>query len=328
MKQDYSTTIICLLLLISQSIYAVSFTERNPFSGPEKATLLFDIDDNLASGHFTQNGDLNVILESSSNLLFEALVDVAGDYRSTGGGAPTAWTNPNSWEYFNGTSWVTATSYPGQNGTTTNVVTIRTGHIITISNNTVPNSINEIIVLGQLNLNPSSSPNTINFNTTQITVNGGILNFAATKTILRLPSDAGITLLNGGQITSNTCNNNDEIFIGDRKYATCVGAPGGIYTFGEVNAAGGTFSAVITVPSTSSVNICQSSSLSITGGYNGPETDVNFQWTITNSSGEISNLGAQGTLPNNTSTTTTTYNAPTVGTFVISLEVFKAGVTN
>ncbi len=61
-------------------------------------------------------------------------------YRSTQSGS---WTNLGNWEQYNGSSWVAATSYPGQvsNGCSSPLVTIRTGHLMELSGSdiTVPN---------------------------------------------------------------------------------------------------------------------------------------------------------------------------------------------
>ena len=57
--------------------------------------------------------------------------DVTGDFRSKGVG-PAPWDSASSWEVYNGSTWVNATSYPGQSAGTYSV-TIQTGHTITIT---------------------------------------------------------------------------------------------------------------------------------------------------------------------------------------------------
>ena len=57
-----------------------------------------------------------------------------GDYRSARSGNWTAVSPPidnNTWEYYNGLSWIPATTYPGENPGTNDVV-IRNGHVITL----------------------------------------------------------------------------------------------------------------------------------------------------------------------------------------------------
>ena len=64
-----------------------------------------------------------------------------GDYRSVADGN---WTTLTSWERYNGSAWVPATTYPGQN-TGTGVVTIRDTHTITITTST-PNNFGSLII--------------------------------------------------------------------------------------------------------------------------------------------------------------------------------------
>ena len=66
-----------------------------------------------------------------------------GDYRSVGSGD---WTTVSNWEYYNGTSWVAATQYPGQTGApATNDVSIEGGDEITLDT-TLTESINSVTV--------------------------------------------------------------------------------------------------------------------------------------------------------------------------------------
>ncbi|AOW08931.1 PKD-like domain-containing protein [Flavobacterium gilvum] len=55
---------------------------------------------------------------------------------------------------------------------------------------------------------------------------------------LKLPSGAAIYLENGSNSLSGSCNNNDELDLGGVHYAVCTGG-GAIYSFAEVEAAGG-----------------------------------------------------------------------------------------
>jgi len=61
---------------------------------------------------------------------------IAGDYQTVNGGN---WDNTAIWEVYNGTAWVAATDYPGQNSGTGNV-TIQDGDNVSL-NVTPANSI-------------------------------------------------------------------------------------------------------------------------------------------------------------------------------------------
>ena len=109
------------------------------------------------------------------------------------------------------------------------------GHTIAITSNLSTASMGSVIINGNLNLSPILPPNTITLSTLTLDVNGGTLNFDLTKVRLNLPSSAVLTLENGGTFTG-LCNNNDEIYIGTKRYAACVGGGSSVYTFGEVAA--------------------------------------------------------------------------------------------
>lgn len=53
----------------------------------------------------------------------------SGDYRSVATGN---WTSLSTWEYYNGTTWVAATSYPGQNANVS-TVSIANGNLVTLN---------------------------------------------------------------------------------------------------------------------------------------------------------------------------------------------------
>ncbi|HRH50009.1 MAG TPA: hypothetical protein PLP23_14735, partial [Panacibacter sp.] len=70
-----------------------------------------------------------ILILSALLLSFWATCQSLGDYRSFQTGN---WNNVNSWETFNGTSWVIASTIPFSSDGT---ITIRNGHIITITSN-------------------------------------------------------------------------------------------------------------------------------------------------------------------------------------------------
>ena len=55
---------------------------------------------------------LILILIASIGINFYLSAQSAGDYRSVGNGN---WNDPTKWETYNGSSWVSAATYPGQN---------------------------------------------------------------------------------------------------------------------------------------------------------------------------------------------------------------------
>ena len=65
-----------------------------------------------------------------------------GDYRSKV--ANGNWNDVTSWEYYNGSNWVSATSYPGQ-AVGTGTVTILNGDNITLNTN-ITNSFAALII--------------------------------------------------------------------------------------------------------------------------------------------------------------------------------------
>ena len=83
---------------------------------------------------------------------------------------------------------------------------------------------------------------------------------------LKLPAD-GVLLVGPGGIEGNPCNNNVEIWIGTQLYAECKGAPGTIYTFGEIMEGGGTLNAIVDTDLTEP--ICDGVSISLSCTYSG-----------------------------------------------------------
>ncbi len=190
-----------------------------------------------------------------------------GDFRSLISGS---WTSVASWQTYNGTSWVSAATYPGQNAGNYQVL-INAGHNIAISTaGIVANPMGPLTINGTLTLNGlNSSITTFDLKTPQITITPGLTPYASinfiNKCLLILPPDA--ILIVGPFGLQGDCSNLQEIRIGSSySFANCVGAPGTIFTFAELMAAGGTINAVITPSAT---NICLGESVSLGGGYTG-----------------------------------------------------------
>ncbi|WP_366187130.1 HYR domain-containing protein [Flavobacterium ovatum] len=240
-----------------------------------------------------------------------------GDYQSSANGD---WSTATSWKTWNGSSWVPTTNFPGEISGSYQITVLST-HTITISTNLSTASTGAIVVNtgGVLNLSPSSSPNTISLATSTLDINGGTLNFNLNKVKLNLPSNAVITLENGGKFDGK-CTNNDEIFIGTKRYAACVGGGSTVYTFGEVALSGGNVNAEITIPSSDPTSVSECIITNLKGGYTGTEINVTYKWIVRNPDGTSSEI-TNGSLAHNTETTSTSFTPTTSGQYLISLEV-------
>jgi hypothetical protein len=222
-----------------------------------------------------------------------ALSQTAGDFRSKQTGS---WTATSSWQTYNGTAWVNATSYPGQN-TGTGAVLIQYGHTLTLSSTITTQNFGELTISGRLVLNGDNSSGGINFslNTPKIYVtpspNGGFIEFN-NKLNLRLPATAIFIVSIGGLDVSSGCSANQKIYIGSTAYAKCNGG-GQLPDFTDLMIGGGTLSA----NPTSDSPVCGGNSINLTGGYtgvigkttSGGNIDgVNYAWEITYPDNSIS----------------------------------------
>ena len=231
-----------------------------------------------------------------------------GDYRSVNptGQSPWAWTTLSSWQYYNGSSWVAASAYPGQNPTGTGVVIIQVGHIITIGTGGInTGTIGSITISGELTLNGDNSPGGIDysFNTQSINVTPliGTIRFT-NKVNLRLPSNAVL------YVTSDTtpnpdykgligdCSNNQDIYIGTSAYAYCNGGGSTSLTFTEIMDGNGTLNAIVN----SNSPVCEGNQINLLGSFLGTfGTTVSYSWSIVAPGGGISSSSVQNpTIPN------------------------------
>lgn len=258
----------------------------------------------------------------------QTLGQTTGDYRSVNPGGP--WTTLSSWQYYNGSSWIAAPTYPGQNPTGTGNVTIQAGHIISIGNTGInTGTIGSITINGQLALNGSNAAGGIDyvFNTQLITVTPllGTIRFT-NKVNLILPSNAVLF------VTSDTtpnpdyygligdCSHNQDIHIGSAVYAYCNGGGSTALTFDEVMAGNGTLNAI----ANSNTPICQGSQINLLGSFTGTfGTAVTYSWAIVapgggNSSSALQNpviLNAVAGTYSATLTCTTTYSGNTYNNY-------------
>ena len=260
---------------------------------------------------------LMILLLASIKVFSQTL----GDYRSVNPGGP--WTNLNSWQYYDGSSWVVATTYPGQNATGTGNVLIQSGHSITIGTTGINTGvIGSITITGNLTLtgiNTAGTGTDYIFNTPLITVTPlqGTITFI-NKVNLKLPGNAVLS------VTSDTtpnpdyygligdCNHNQDIYIGTSVYAYCNGAGENGLTFDDVMNGSGTLNAI---PSSNSP-LCEGNQINLFGNYSGiTGATVSYSWAIVAPGGGNSNstlqnptiLNAIAGTYNITLTCTTTY---------------------
>jgi hypothetical protein len=242
-----------------------------------------------------------------------------GDYRSNTLNTSGGWTTPASWQYFNGTTWISATNYPGEIAGT-GAVLIVAGHTITISSVITTQSMGTLTIDGLLILNGGTAAIDFNIITqniiitaiASITLNSkGNLKLPANSTIQILPRLATTTL----KPISGDCSNNQSIFIGGLEYAVCAGNNAATnLTFDTLITNGGSFNAIITA--NSPLFICAGEAISLTGGKTGISVGtVNYTWSIigpivSSSSGQTLNISntIAGTYVI-TLTASTTYNS-------------------
>lgn len=207
----------------------------------------------------------------SSNLIAQSL----NDYRSTSSGN---WTNVAIWETYNGSTWIAASSYPGQI-IGTNDVSIEGGYSVTLSSN-IPNSFNSLTVgdgLGSTDTLLISGSSSIN--TTLLTIaNGGYISWTVNVT-LALPVGAAFIIDPGGSLdTSGPCSAAKRIQIGANIYSTCNGGAGASYDFTDLNDGGGT----IHVDPSSNGPICEGQTLNLftnPSGTGSSDPTNTFNWS-------------------------------------------------
>ncbi|UKJ07564.1 beta strand repeat-containing protein [Solitalea lacus] len=218
----------------------------------------------------------------------------AGDFRSTASGG--AWNVSSSWETYNGTSWVAASTYPGASSGSY-AVEIVAGSTVTISTTISTQPMGTVTVKGTLELiGTSSSQVNIGINTQNLIVTPSLSPYATIKFTdkvkLSLPNNAVIRVSTGG--LTGDCNNNEDIYIGGTSYAVCAGGNSD-YTFAELMTQGGTIKAEPTLKNP----VCEGGIIELLGNYSGyVEATPTYSWTITN--------------PNNVVTTSNQQNPPSI----------------
>ena len=125
-----------------------------------------------------------------------------GDYRSTGTGN---WTSVATWQRYNGTSFVAATDYPGQNPGT-GVVTILSGDVVTL-NVSPATAIGGLTIEGGNGSNSLIISNTFTLNVTDAVLINAATGSANTKSIVLNGASAQ---LNAGSLTIVASNNDNK----------------------------------------------------------------------------------------------------------------------
>ncbi|MFV8342487.1 T9SS sorting signal type C domain-containing protein [Flavobacterium sp. XS2P39] len=177
-----------------------------------------------------------------------------GDFRSAASGN---WTALTSWQYYNGTTWVTPSGtspqgYPGQFAGTYAVL-IQTGHTISIGNPGISTEqMGTLTINGQLSLIGENSGAIVFSLKTQaiVVTTGAKINFED-KATLALPTNATIQVGAGGLPVpggSGDCNNNIQISIGGFVYAYCTGGGSSSNDFEEIMGLGGSGGATVNSP--------------------------------------------------------------------------------
>jgi hypothetical protein len=212
---------------------------------------------------------------------FIVLSQSVGDYRSnTSSGS---WASLSSWQYYNGSDWITpsvAEGYPGQ-FTGTGSVLIQAGNTITIGNTGISTqTMGTVTINGTLILTgKNSSQVEFSLLTNSIIVSSGATIKFIDKVKLSLPANASLLTSTGG--LTGDCSNNQDIYIGLSIYAVCTGG-GGTLNFSQVMTSGGTLNTTISTNSP----LCENGTINFSGGIsNTGWTIVSYLWSITPPSG-------------------------------------------
>jgi hypothetical protein len=240
-----------------------------------------------------------------------------GDYRSTKSGL---WNDVSSWQYFDGSSWITPSinspqGYPGQYSVTAGVVLIQSGHTISINKPTSGNIaittqlMGTVTITGALALNGDVSSTidfifkTLNIIVTPIT---GLISMNG-KINLIVPVDNAVLQVSGLGINGGTCSNNQSFYIGLNSSLTDSDCEGTL-KFSYVSSDGGTPNSI----PTSNTPVCEGNSINLYGAYSGIgiSKPIVYSWSISD--------------PNNSTVTQTgqnqTITMPLPGTYKATLK--------
>ncbi|MEL1240607.1 Ig-like domain-containing protein [Flavobacterium flavipallidum] len=255
-----------------------------------------------------------------------------GDYRSVATGN---WTSLSSWQYFDGTTWVTPSGtspqgYPGQYSGT-GAVLIQAGNTISIGSAGITTQVFGVLTInGTLVLNGINTGGTgtnYNINTSGLIVTSGLTPAATVnfqnKVNLKLPASTPVNVKSGG--LSGDCSNNQDIYIGSSVISYCQGG-GGTPTFQEVMNNGGYYVLNVSPESDSS---CGSKTFSFTATAF-PTSGSTIKWYTTPTGGTAFRTSTSGTdtYTPTLSTTTTYYVEVAYGSYTTARKAITATVVN
>jgi len=266
-----------------------------------------------------------LLLVLSQTFVFSQSV---GDYRSTQSGL---WTAVSSWQYYNGSFWITPSvtspqGYPGQYAVTAGTVLIQAGHAISIGTTGISTELlGTITINGKLILMGAEATEVIfSFKTLNIIVTPGLSPAASIimiyKVQMLVPVENAVLQVSALGVNSGAaCSANQSFVIGTGSSATITNVNcAGSTNFYEVTTNGGTPNAI----PTSNSPICQGTPINLTGAYSGyGSTSVSYSWTIVD--------------PNNVTVVVTARNpiisSPLAGTYKATLKctvTFSGTYTN
>ncbi|WP_242135710.1 HYR domain-containing protein, partial [Aestuariivivens marinum] len=287
------------------------------------------------------NKEINVVFKNiicTVVFLISGIVlsQTMGDYRSIGDGD---WTDPANWEYYNGTTWVAATYYPGDPlGPTTNDVFVIGGNTIILSSD-ILGSMSSVTIgdgitppLDRIELIADAFLNTLIL----FANDGGVMDWENSVDLILPAGAAFIVALDdpddpndvGGFLDNSIpCSSSKRLRIGDAIFASCNGEGGGQdnpFSFADLMANGGS---IYVAPSSNSP-ICEGEDLNLMANPSGTgATDPTniFVWTGTGPGGYTFNSTDQDPVVSGLEVGTYTYEVTIthqiVFTFTASIEV-------
>jgi hypothetical protein len=219
-------------------------------------------------------------------LTCEMFAQSIGDYKSnintTG-----IWSTSGSWQKWDGSNYVTTSTYPGQNSEPLTAVLIQEGQTITIDSRGITSQpMGTLTINGILELNDTGTDNNVTdyfFNTQNVIVTQTLSPYAAyirfnNKVNFKLPLNATLQVFNGG--LQGDCSNNQNIYIGAQVFSCCNGGDNSTPTFDQIMLQGGSINAV----PTSNSPVCYQNDIVLTGNKLGLSNGANntYNWSIKN----------------------------------------------
>lgn len=204
-----------------------------------------------------------------------------GDYRSTKSGL---WTDVTSWQYYNGTAWVTPSAsspqgYPGQYAFMAGAVLIQGGDVISVGLTGISTELIGILTIsGELYFLGDTSGVNSTIKTILIIVSPttGIIKMI-NKVTLYVPVENAVIQASTGGLNGGNCSNNQTIILGILPNLVTIDCSGSL-KYSYVSGDGGTPNAI----PTSNTPVCQGNAIDLFGAYSGlgQNNTVTYSWTI------------------------------------------------